>query len=108
MRKARGAGRKKGKAPAAKRPVRKPARGAKGAKAAARKPAAKAAPRPAAAPAGGRVKELETELARWQTLHSQLQEQLRQRDSAISFKEKEILDLRKKVEELAQAQKGKG
>ncbi|MBI3003742.1 MAG: hypothetical protein HYY54_09055 [candidate division NC10 bacterium] len=108
MRKARGAGRKKGKASAAKRPARKPARGAKGAKAAARKPAAKAAPRPAAAPAGGRVKELETELARWQTLPSQLQEQLRQRDSSISFKEKEILDLRKKVEEMAQAQKGKG
>lgn len=83
MRKARGAGRKKGKASAAKRPAGKPARGAKGAKAAARRPAAKAAPRPAAAaPAGGRVKELETELARWQTLHSQVQEQLRHRDSS--------------------------
>lgn len=109
MRKARAAGRKKGKASAAKRSARKPARGAKGAKAAARKPAAKAAPRPAGvAPAGGRVKELETELARWKTLHGQLQEQLRVRDSSISFKEKEILDLRKKAEEIAQAQKGKG
>lgn len=113
MRKARAAGRKgaRGKASKAKKPARKPARGAKGPKAAARKPAAaKGAPRPAAAPAGGagRVKELETELARWQTLHGQVQEQLRQRDSAIAFKEKEILDLRKKVEELTQAQGGKG
>lgn len=113
MRKGRAAGRKgaRGKAGAAKKPARKPARGAKGAKAAGRKPAAaRSAPRPAAAPAaaGGRMKELQTELARWQTLHSQVQEQLRQRDSSIAFKEKEILDLRKKVEELTQAQKGRG
>jgi len=113
MRKARAAGRKgaRGKASAARKPAKKPVRGAKGPKAAARKPAAATRPsRPAAAPAqaAGRLKELETELARWQTLHGQLQEQLRQRDSAIAFKEKEILDLRKKVEEMTQAQKGKG
>lgn len=40
------------------------------------------------------------ELARWREHHTQLQEQVRAKDSALAFKEKAILDLRRQVEEL--------
>jgi len=40
------------------------------------------------------------ELARWRDHHTQLQEQVKAKDSALAFKEKAILDLRRQVEEL--------
>ena len=40
------------------------------------------------------------ELERWRQHHSQLQEQVKAKDSALAFKEKELLDLRRQVEEL--------
>lgn len=39
-----------------------------------------------------------TELARWKEGHSQLQEQVRAKDSALAFKEKALLDLRRQLE----------
>ena len=40
------------------------------------------------------------ELERWRQHHSQLQEQAKAKDSALAFKERELLDLRRQVEEL--------
>lgn len=40
------------------------------------------------------------ELARWRQYHSHLQEQVKAKDSALAFKEKDLLDLRRQVEEL--------
>jgi len=46
------------------------------------------------------------ELERWRAYHSQLQEQVKAKDSALAFKEKELLDLRRQFEELrAEAEK---
>lgn len=48
------------------------------------------------------------ELARWRGYHSQLQEQVKAKDSALAFKEKELLDLRRQLEELRAEAKKKG
>ncbi len=48
------------------------------------------------------------ELAQWRQYHSQLQEQVKAKDSALAFKEKELLDLRRQVEELKAELKKKG
>ncbi len=48
------------------------------------------------------------EAARWRDSHSQLQEQVKAKDSALAFKEKEILDLRRQIEELKLEAKQKG
>ncbi len=48
------------------------------------------------------------ELERWRQHHSQLQEQVKAKDSALAFKEKELLDLRRQVEELKAEAKKKG
>jgi hypothetical protein len=48
------------------------------------------------------------ELARWRQYHSQLQEQVKAKDSVLAFKEKELLDLRRQVEELKAELKKKG
>ena len=48
------------------------------------------------------------ELARWRDHHTQLQEQVKAKDSALAFKEKAILDLRRQVEELKAETKKKG
>ncbi len=40
------------------------------------------------------------ELERWRHHHSQLQEQVKAKDSALAFKEKELLDLRRQLDEL--------
>lgn len=40
------------------------------------------------------------ELVRWRQYHSHLQEQVKAKDSALAFKEKELLDLRRQVEEV--------
>src|SRR3990172_9512357 len=46
------------------------------------------------------------EVARWKQYHSQLQDQVKAKDSMLAFKEKELLDLRRQCEELkAQAKK---
>ena len=46
------------------------------------------------------------EVARWRQHHSQLQDQVKAKDSMLAFKEKELLDLRRQCEELkAQAKK---
>ena len=46
------------------------------------------------------------EVARWKQYHSQLQEQVKAKDSMLAFKDKELLDLRRQCEELkAQAKK---
>jgi len=90
-----------------------------------RKPAPpKPKPRAPAAPAKGlsvttlqrRIQTLEgqlrdraqdgVEVARWKQYHSQLQDQVKAKDSMLAFKEKELLDLRRQCEELkAQAKK---
>lgn len=47
-----------------------------------------------------------TELRRWQEHHRQIQEQVKAKDSALAFKEKELMDLRRQLEELrAEAKK---
>lgn len=38
------------------------------------------------------------ELARWKAYHAQLQEQVKAKDAALSFKEKELMDLRRHLE----------
>lgn len=38
------------------------------------------------------------ELARWKAYHTQLQEQVKAKDAALSFKEKELMDLRRLLE----------
>ena len=40
------------------------------------------------------------ELARWKQYHSQLQEQVKAKDSMLAFKDKELLELRRQREEL--------
>ena len=46
------------------------------------------------------------EVARWKQYHSQLQEQVKAKDSMLAFKDKELLELRRQCEELkAQAKK---
>jgi hypothetical protein len=46
------------------------------------------------------------EVARWKQYHSQLQDQVKAKDSMLAFKEKELLELRRQCEELkAQAKK---
>ena len=46
------------------------------------------------------------EVARWKQYHSQLQEQVKAKDSMLAFKDKELLELRRQHEELnAQAKK---
>lgn len=113
------------KRPAAPKKVRKP-------KAAAAKPkskvtAAKPKPKPAAAPIakGPSAASLQrqnrllqeqlqahqhdrVELARWQQYHRQLQEQVKAKDAALAFREKELLDLRRQLEELKEAAKKRG
>lgn len=89
---------KKGKAGGAAKPKRKPA--AKRKKVTAkpkRKAPAKKGPAPAAARETARLRE---EVTRWQQLHAQLQEQIRAKDSTISLQMQEIMELRKRVEEL--------
>ena len=89
-------GKKKGKAPRAAKPKRKPA--AKRKKVTA-KPKAPAKKRPAAAAAPGTAK-LKEELAQWQLLHGQLQEQIRAKDSTISMQMQEITELKRSLEDL--------
>lgn len=89
---------KKGKAGGAAKPKRKPV--AKRKKVTAkpkRKAPAKKGPAPAAARETARLRE---EANRWQQLHAQLQEQIRAKDSTISLQMQEIMELRKRVEEL--------
>ncbi|MBI4381562.1 MAG: hypothetical protein HY574_10305 [candidate division NC10 bacterium] len=40
------------------------------------------------------------EVVRWKQYHSQLQEQVKAKDSMLAFKDKELLDLRRQCEEL--------
>jgi len=113
----------KGKRPAAK-VVRRPK--AKSVKPK-RKPAPpKPKPRAPAAPAKGpsvttlqrRIQTLEGQLraraqdgieaARWKQYHSQLQDQVKAKDSMLAFKEKELLELRRQCEELKAQAKKKG
>ncbi len=49
-----------------------------------------------------------TELTRWQEHHRQIQEQVKAKDSALAFKEKELMDLRRQLEELRAELKRKG
>jgi len=112
----------KGKRPAAAKAVRRP----KAAAVKAKRKATPAKPKPkaAAAVAKGpsvttlqrRIQTLEEQLraraqdgievARWKQYHSQLQDQVKAKDSMLAFKEKELLDLRRQCEELkAQAKK---
>lgn len=106
----------KGKRPAAAKAVRRP-------KAKSVKPKRKATPakpKPKAVPAAAkgfsvttlqrRIQALEeqllaraqdgVEVARWKQYHSQLQDQVKAKDSMLAFKEKELLDLRRQCEEL--------
>ncbi len=72
------------------------------------KPAPAAAMGPSAASLQRRVRTLEellrardqdrVELTRWKERHSQLQEQVKVKDSALAFKEKALLDLRRQLE----------
>ncbi|MFQ5847130.1 MAG: hypothetical protein ACE5IQ_05570 [Candidatus Methylomirabilales bacterium] len=97
---------KKGKAARAAKPKRKPA--AKRKKVAAKpKRAAKVKrkvagatkrPKQVAAPGTGKLTE---ELRRWQQLHSQLQEQIKAKDSTIGMQMQEIMELKKILEELS-------
>ena len=105
----------KGKRPAAKA-VRRPKAAAVKAK---RKPTSlKPKPKAVAAAAKGpsvttlqrRIQALEeqlraraqdgVEVARWKQYHSQLQEQVKAKDSMLAFKDKELLELRRQHEEL--------
>lgn len=84
------------------------------------KPKRKPAPTkgPSVATLQRRIQELEgqrqawehdrAELARWREHHTQLQEQVKAKDSALAFKEKAILDLRRQVEEVKAEIKRKG
>ncbi len=92
---------KKGKAARAAKPKRKPAAKAKKKVAAKPKPKRKAPAKkkPTGAPAAETAR-LREEVARWQQLHSQLQEQIRAKDSTIGMQMQEIMDLKKKLEEL--------
>ena len=72
------------------------------------KPVPAAAKGPSAASLQRRIRTLEeqlrardqdrVELTRWEERHSQLQEQVRAKDSALAFKEKALLDLRRQLE----------
>src|SRR3990172_13135695 len=113
----------KGKRPAV-RAVRRPK--AMSVKPKRKAPPAKPKPKVAAAVAKGpsvttlqrRILALEEQLraraqdgvegARWEQYHSQLQEQVKAKDSMLAFKEKELLDLRRQVEELRAEFKKKG
>jgi small-conductance mechanosensitive channel len=106
----------KGKRPAAAKAVRRP----KAAAVKAKRKATPAKPKPkaVAAPAKGpsvttlqrRIQALEeqlraraqdgVEVARWKQYHSQLQEQVKAKDSMLAFKDKELLELRRQREEL--------
>ena len=113
----------KGKRPAAKAVRRPKAKSVKPK----RKPAPpKPKPRAPAAPAKGpsvttlqrRIQTLEGQLraraqdwieaARWKQYHSQLQDQVKAKDSMLAFKEKELLELRRQCEELKAQAKKKG
>jgi hypothetical protein len=48
------------------------------------------------------------EVARWKQYHSQLQEQVKAKDSMLAFKDKELLELRRQCEELKAQAKKKG
>lgn len=106
----------KGKRPAAAKAVRRP----KAAAVKAKRKATPAKPKPKAVAAAAkgpsvttlqrRIQALEeqlraraqdgVEVARWKQYHSQLQEQVKAKDSMLAFKEKELLDLRRQREEL--------
>jgi small-conductance mechanosensitive channel len=112
----------KGKRPAAAKAVRRP----KAAAVKAKRKATPAKPKPKAVAAAAkgpsvttlqrRIQALEeqlraraqdgVEVARWKQYHSQLQEQVKAKDSMLAFKDKELLELRRQCEELkAQAKK---
>jgi len=112
----------KGKRPAAAKAVRRPK--AKSVKPKRKATPAKPKPKAVAAAAKGpsvttlqrRIQTLEgqlraraqdgIEVARWKQYHSQLQEQVKAKDSMLAFKDKELLELRRQCEELkAQAKK---
>lgn len=106
----------KGKRPAAAKVVRRP----KAAAVKAKRKATPAKPKPKAAAAAAkgpsvttlqrRIQVLEeqllaraqdgVEVARWKQYHSQLQEQVKAKDSMLAFKDKELLELRRQREEL--------
>ena len=106
----------KGKRPAAAKAVRKP----KAAAVKAKRKATPAKPKPKAVAAAAkgpsvttlqrRIQALEeqlraraqdgVEVARWKQYHSQLQEQVKAKDSMLAFKDKELLELRRQREEL--------
>jgi small-conductance mechanosensitive channel len=106
----------KGKRPAAAKAVRRP----KAAAVKAKRKATPAKPKPKAVAAAAkgpsvttlqrRIQALEeqlraraqdgVEVARWKQYHSQLQEQVKAKDSMLAFKDKELLELRRQREEL--------
>ena len=106
----------KGKRPAAAKAVRRPK--AKSVKPKRKATPAKPKPKAVAAAAKGpsvttlqrRIQALEeqlraraqdgVEVARWKQYHSQLQEQVKAKDSMLAFKDTELLDLRRQSEEL--------
>ena len=105
----------KGKRPAAAKAVRRPK--AKSVKPRRKVTPAKPKPKAVAAAAKGpsatvqrRIQALEeqlraraqdgVEVVRWKQYHSQLQEQVKAKDSMLAFKDKELLDLRRQCEEL--------
>ena len=106
----------KGKRPAAAKAARRPK--AKSVKPKRKATPAKPKPKAVAAAAKGpsvttlqrRIQALEeqlragaqdgVEVARWKQYHSQLQEQVKAKDSMLAFKDKELLDLRRQCEEL--------
>jgi len=51
---------------------------------------------------------LQAELERWREYHRQLQEQVKAKDSALAFKEKELSDLRRQLEVLTSSLEQKG
>ncbi len=91
-------GKKKRKAARAAKPKRKPAAKRKKVTAKPRRKApAKKRPTPAAAREVARLKE---EVIRWQQLHGQLHEQILAKDSALGIQMQEIMDLKRRLEEL--------
>jgi len=106
----------KGKRPAAAKAVRRP----KAAAVKAKRKATPTKPKPKAVAAAAkgpsvttlqrRIQALEeqlraraqdgVEVARWKQYHSQLQEQVKAKDSMLAFKDKELLELRRQREEL--------
>ena len=106
----------KGKRPAAAKAIRRP----KAAAVKAKRKATPAKPKPKAVAAAAkgpsvttlqrRIQALEeqlraraqdgVEVARWKQYHSQLQEQVKAKDSMLAFKDKELLELRRQREEL--------